>query len=308
MTYLEKISNFDENNLPSLDEVVLWALELFEKWNLEKLNINKFEKPLIAGSWNAIVTAEIIFSWTDAIFCDETNFDTYINKKIDWLIILSASWEKHANIFAKKAINKWIEVKLLTCNQNSSAMNIIWKKNTTITKKNREPYTYNTSTYLWWILAITWEEANLIKNHIQEYIDPIINNIDFSKYDSYLLITPNKFSSVNQLFIVKFIELFWRKIARDVFSYEQFKHAITVIPHKTELAISFWEWEFFYEWNQIHIPLDINCNIWWMMAIGYYVIWKIQNSYPHYFKENIWKYIKDVNNTEFWKWLKVIVE
>jgi hypothetical protein len=39
------------------------------------------------------------------------------------------------------------------------------------------------------------------------------------------------------LFRVKFIELFGRKIARDVFSYEQMKHAITVVPNKKELAI-----------------------------------------------------------------------
>tara|TARA_Y100001960_G_C14159390_1_gene580014 strand:+ start:461 stop:583 length:123 start_codon:yes stop_codon:yes gene_type:complete len=38
---------------------------------------------------------------------------------------------------------------------------------------------------------------------------------------------------------VKFIELFGRKIARDVFSYEHLKHAITVIPEEKELAIHF---------------------------------------------------------------------
>lgn len=308
MNYLEKISNFDENTLLSLDEIVLWALELFEKWIFNKLDISDLKRPLIAGSGNAIVTAKIIFSWIDWLFCDETNFDDYIKKDIDWLIILSASWEKHATIFAKKAIEKWIKIKLLTCNPNSNAGNIIWKENTTVTTKNREPYTYNTSTYMWWVLAYTWEKPWEIKKFIQEEIDPILAKIDFSKYNSYLLVTPNNFSQVNQLFIVKFIELFGRKIARDVFSYEQMKHATTVVPHENELFITFWEWELDCRWLLLNFPLPKNCWLGWIMAIWYYVIWKIQNSYPQYFKENIWDYIKNINKTEFWKWLKVIVE
>ena len=308
MNYLEKIKTFDENTLLSLDEIVFWALELFENTKFDKLDISDFKKPLIAGSGNAIVTAKIIFSWINALFCDETNFDNFIDKDIDWLIILSASGEKHATIFAKKAIEKWIKTKLLTCNPFSTAGKILWAKNTIVTTKNREPYTYNTSTYMWWVLAYTWENPTYIKNFIQEKIDPVLEKIDFSKYDSYVLITPDKFSAVNQLFIVKFIELFGRKIARDVFSYEQMKHATTVVPHVSELFILFWEWEFDCNWKQIHFPLPKDCNLWWIMAIWYYVIWKIQNSYPQYFKENIWNYINQINKTEFGKWLKVIVE
>ena len=309
MDYLERINSFDEKSLLSLDEVVIWALELFEKWDLSSLDISEFKKPLIAGSGNAIVTAKIIFSWIDALFCDETTFDDFINKDIDWLIIVSASWEKHATIFAKKAISKWVKTKLLTCNSKSSAWNIVWKHNTTITKKNREPYTYNTSTYMWWVFALTNENPAYIKTFIQEKIDPILKNVDLSKYNSYLLVTPNKFSSVNQLLIVKFIELFGRKISRDVCSYEHLKHAITVVPHDKELTITFWEWELFMKpTNHINIPIPKDCNIWWMMSISYYIIWKIQNAYPQYFKDNISKYIEYVNKTEFWKWLSVIVE
>lgn len=308
MKYLEKISNFDENNLLSLDEIVMWALELFENTKINRLDINEFKKPLIAGSWNAIVTAKIIFSWVDALFCDETNFNEAINKNIDWLIILSASWEKHAPIFAKIAKEKNIKVKLITCSKDSSWAKIVWENNVIVTPKNREPYTYNTSTYLWWVLAITWEKSLDIKNYILSDIDPVLNKINFWEYDSYLLVTPNNFSWVNQLLNVKFIELFGRKIARDVFSYEQLKHAITVIPHTKELAITFWKSDFDFKWKNINFPLPDNCNLWTIMAIWYYIVWKIQNSHPQYFKENIWKYIEDINKSEFGKWLKVIVE
>ena len=267
MKYLERISSFDENNLISLDEAVMGALELFSINNINKINISEYKKPLIAWSWNAIETAKIIFAWIDALFCDETNFDDYIKKDIDGLIIVSASWEKHALIYAQKAKNKWIKTKLITCNPESSSSKLIWKENTTVTLKNREPYTYNTSTYMWWILAFTWEKASSIKIFIENEINPILEKIDFSKYDSFLLVTPDKFSWVNQLFIVKFIELFGRKIARDVFSYENIKHAITVVPHKTELCISFWKWNLDFNWNHLNIPLPTNLNIWWMMAI-----------------------------------------
>jgi hypothetical protein len=57
-----------------------------------------------------------------------------------------------------------LPVFLLTSSQNSSAEKIVWEKNTTITPKNREPYTYNTSTYMGWVLANTWENPKKYLN------------------------------------------------------------------------------------------------------------------------------------------------
>lgn len=308
MKYLEKSKNFDENNLISLNDCVLAALELFQTQDIKKAEFWNCKKPLIAWSGNAIVTAKIIFWDMQAEFCDETNFDNSLEKDIDSVIILSASWEKHAPIFAQKAQDKNIETFLLTCAQNSSAQKIVGENNTIITPKNREPYTYNTSTYMGWIFAKTWESAKDIQEFIFNTIDPILESIDFSQFDSYLLVTPDKFAWVNQLFRVKFIELFWRKIARDVFSYEHLKHAITVVPHEKELAISFWEWEFDFENTRLQIPLPENADLATIMAIWYYVIGKIQMSYPDYFGQNIWNYIQRTNDTWFSQGLKVIVD
>lgn len=308
MEYLKRRSNYDEFNLPSLDEVVMWALELFEENEPDKIDISTFKRPLITGSWNAIVTARNIFSKLDALFCDETWLDEYLKKDIDGLIICSSSWDKHAIISANKAKDAWIETKLLTCNPNAWALKILWKENCVVTMKNREPYTYNTSTYLWWILAVTWEKAADIKSFIENEIDKVLENIDFSQYKTILMVTPDKFSWINEFFVRKFFELFWREISRDVFSYDQIKHALTVVPVLDELAISFWEWEFHFKWKRINFPLPKNSDLWSMMAIAYYVIWKIQNSHPQYYKENIWNYISDMNETSFWKGLRVIVE
>lgn len=308
MQYLQKSQNFDENNLISLNDCVLAALELFQIHDIKQADLRNCKKPLIAGSGNAIVTAKIIFSDLDAIFCDETNFDVSLEKDIDSVVILSASWEKHAPIFAQKAQDKNIKTLLLTCSKNSSAQKIVGEKNTIITPKNREPYTYNTSTYMGWVFAKTWESPKYIQEFIAKNIDPVLEKIDFSNFDSYLLVTPDKFAWVNQLFRVKFIELFWRKIARDVFSYEHLKHAITVVPHEKELAISFWQWEFDFENTRLQIPLPENADLATIMAIWYYVIGKIQQSYPNYFQKNIWNYIDRMNQSGFSKWLSVIVE
>ena len=308
MKYLEKTKNFTQDNLIPLDECVLAALELFSIHEINKLDLSRFKCPLIAGSGNAIVTAEIIFWDIDCVFCDETNFDSQILKDVDWVIIVSASGEKHAPIFAKKAQDKNIKTLLLTCAKNSSAQKIVGKKNTIITSKNREPYTYNTSTYMGWIFAKTWESPKYIQEFISKNIDPILEKIDFSNFDSYLLVTPDRFAWVNQLFRVKFIELFGRKIARDVFSYEHLKHAITVVPHEKELAISFWQWEFDFENTRVNFPLPDDISLAGMMAIWYYVIWKIQKSHQNYFQDNISEYINRMNQSWFSKSLKVIVE
>ncbi len=308
MKYLEKTKSFTQDNVIPLDECVLAALELFSINEIKNLDLSTLKRPLIAGSWNAIVTAQIIFSDLDAIYCDETNFDESLKKNIDWVIIVSASGEKHAPIFAKKAQEKKLKTLLLTCNNNSSAQKIIWEKNTIITPKNREPYTYNTSTYMGWIFAKTAENPQEIYEFIQNKIDPILEKINFSDFSSYLLVTPDEFSGVNQLFRVKFIELFGRKIARDVFSYEHMKHAITVVPDKKELAISFWKWEFDFENSRINFPLPDTIWLAGMMAIWYYVIGKIQKSHPNYFQQNIWNYINRMNQSWFSKSLKVIVE
>lgn len=308
MKYLEKSKIFTEDNLIPLDECVLAALELFQTVEIKKGDFSHMKKPLIAWSGNAIITAQIIFSDLEAIYCDETNFDESLMKDIDWLIIVSASWEKHAPIFAEKAKNKNIPITLITCAENSSAQQVVWSQNTIITPKNREPYTYNTSTYMGWVLANTWETPESIQSYIKDIIDPILDKIDFSIFNSYLLVTPNKFAGVNQLFRVKFIELFGRKIARDVFSYEHMKHAITVVPDDNELAISFWDGEFDFANKKLNIPLPANCDLAMMMAIGYYVIWKIQKSYPNYFQKHIASYIKGANESWFSKWLSVIID
>lgn len=305
---LELIEKISEKNIPSLSTVTLAALELFTKEGLPKIKFPTFEKPIIVGSGNAKVTSEILFGTTDAIFADENNFETALKRKPDGAIIFSASGSKHAPIIAQKYKDKKLKTTLVTCTPNSPAQVILGKGNTILTKKNREPYTYNTSTYMGWVFAKTRENPEEIYNFINKnIINKIPNNL--KDYKGFLLITPNQFSNVNQLFETKFIELFGRRIARDVKTYEELKHAITVVPYEKELCIKFGKGDqIIFEGDVLNIPLPENCDIAGLMAIGYYVIGQIQEQMSQYFKKNIIEYVKKASSRSFGKGISVIVE
>jgi hypothetical protein len=48
MNYLEKTKTFTDNNLISLDECVLAALELFQTVDMKKADFSHMKKPLIS--------------------------------------------------------------------------------------------------------------------------------------------------------------------------------------------------------------------------------------------------------------------
>lgn len=204
---LDLMNKYDEKNLPSLSTVVLAALELFTKEGLPKISFPKFKRPIIAGSGNAKVTSQILFSNSDAIFVDENNYKNACKRNPDGAIVFSASGNKHAPIIAKYFLSNKIDTFLVTCNENSDGFKLLGEDKCIITSKNREPYTYNTSTYLGWILAKTREDPKLILDFINKKVKKSIPN-NFNQYTGFLLITPNEFADVNLLFETKFIELF----------------------------------------------------------------------------------------------------
>ncbi len=323
--YIKILENQTENNLASLKEAVLWALELFIlEWKKE-IKLKNFKRRVVVGSGNAIVTWKVIFQWTDVIFADENNYKQAIKMpNVDWVTILSASGWKHSSIIAKDVLEIWLETELITCTKNSKTEKIIKtpplsetplekgrknKKNynIVITPKNPEPYTYNTSTYMWWILAFTKENPEEIYDFLINDLEKQLKDFDFSKYNSFLFALDSQFSNVWNLIDTKFIELFWRKVARDIKTFEQLKHAVTVVSSETELLIKFSEKEVFFENDILELKIPENIDKAWMMAIWYYIVWFIQNSREQFFKKNIKNYIDNLAKTEFWKGLSVIV-
>lgn len=93
------------------------------------------------------------------------------------------------------------------------------------------------------------------------------------------------------MFETKFIELFGRRVARDIFSYEQMKHATTVVQDDKELFLCFGNTTgVVYGANQVNLPIYDSTNYAAMMLVGYYVVGKIQAALPPYFMESIEEY------------------
>ena len=133
--------------------------------------------------------------------------------------------------------------------------------------------------------------SSFIKNKIDKIKLP-----NFRKYDKFYILVPIEFSGIIRMLQVKFIELFGRKVARDVETSEYVKHATTVVP-SDELFLSFgynndtWGTSE----NRLNIPLPTDAGYGTIMAVSYYVIGKIQKAHPDYFKENIEEYTKEVS-------------
>ncbi len=304
---LETLKTFDEHSLPDLDVVVMGALELFAGTKLPALNVGRFRRPLVLGSGNALVSAQAIFAGRNAIFADESNYETAVfSGEVDGAYIFSASGSKHAVTFARALDQKGIPTVLVTNEAKSPAEQAVSSLMPLVFPKNREPYTYNVSTYMGMFLAATAEDPAAIRTFIESEVAPAIPD-DISNYEAYFLMIPEHCSAVSGMFVTKFDELFGSRVVGRVFSYEQTKHAKTVVPNERELFISFGFDNTDFGTNRLTIPLPADAHFAAMMAIGYYVIGHIQKQKPPYFKEHIGSYMQEASRL-FGQPLSVIVE
>lgn len=295
----EELRNFDITSLPNLDTVVLGALEMLATETVPALDVQKFKRPLVVGSGNAEATGRILFAETDAIFASESSVDDKLDHvtDIDEVVVVSASGGKHAPILARKAREAGKHVTLITNTPHSPAEQELTSDELTalIYPKNREPYTYNTSTYMSMMLGLTREDPTAVKQFIEQQVASL-QLPDFSQFDKYYLIVPPEFAGIIRMLQVKFIELFGRNIARDVETSEYVRHATTVAP-SNEYFISFGELNT--TWgkpeNRLNVPLPTNAGYVAMMAVGYYVVAQIQKAQPQYFKENIAEYCQFIS-------------
>lgn len=291
---IDILKTFTIDSLPSLDVAVQGALEMLASHDVPALDISNFHRPLVVGSGNAEATGRIIFAETDAVFASESTVDDKLAHihDIDEVVIVSASGGKHAPIIAVKARDAGKHVTLVTSTPDSPAARELGEHELSahVFPKNREPYTYNTSTYMAMIQGFTHEDPNAILQFIHEQIDALVLP-DFSQYNKYYLIVPPEFAGIIRMLQVKFIELFGRNIARDVETSEYVRHATTVAA-SDEFFIAFGEANT--TWgtpeNRLNVPLPQDANYVAMMAVGYYLVAQIQKAQPQYFKQNIADY------------------
>lgn len=293
------LQSFELDSLPGLDTVVLGALEMLSGRQLPRIDIGKYKRPLVVGSGNAEATGRIIFGASDAVFASESTVDDKLQNiaDIDEVVIVSASGGKHAPIIAGKARAAGKHVTLITNTPNSPTEQELEPSELTVHvfPKNREPYTYNTSTYLSMILGYSGEDPRAIYDFIKQNTDRL-KMPDFSHFDKYYLIVPPEFAGIIRMLQVKFIELFGRNIARDVETSEYVQHATTVAP-SDELFIAFGAPNVVWgkTENRFNVPLPERAGYGAMMAVGYYVVAQIQKAKPDWFKQNIADYCQFIS-------------
>ena len=310
-TYLKQMARFDINSLPDLDAVVLAALEGFMKRGVPELDLGSYRRPLVVGSGNAAATGRILFEGTDAVFADEGTYTAKLRavRGIDGAILISASGRKHAIVIAKDLRKRKIETRLLTCNPAAPAAEHVDADKVFEFEKNREPYTYNTSTYMAMVLGKTNENPGKIRRHILDKVHGRVRGDLACRYDAFYLLVPTRFDTIREMFLTKFDELFGPKISGRVFTPEQTKHAKTVVSSPSELFISFGcrNKVFGDPASRLEIPLPAGAGYGALMAIGYYVIGRLQAQFPPYFKTGVEAYTKNASRV-FGQDLRPIVE
>jgi len=281
----------------NLDENVIKALDFFAQNQPPKLDLSKFKMPFVVGSGNAYNTGTILFSDQASVFADESNFksliaayDEAIQKGlITQALVISASGEKDSVWEVEAAKAKGLATTLLTCDGNSSAAKIA--DEVLAYRKIAEPYTYNFSTYVGMILSATGEDPAEIKKLIEGVKFPE----NFSAYESYAFVMPDKFINICPMLDIKKSELFGPHLSLRAFPEGHARHAKFVIPTEKELVISLGVENKYYghpdhRWS---ISLPETASFGTVLSLTYYIVGKIQAAKPSYFKENIEAYCTD---------------
>lgn len=298
MSALETLRTFDENSLPDLDTVVLGALEFLSQTELPELDYGQFQRPLVIGSVNAAAVGRLLFVGTPAVFADESTYDTALanHQDVDGVVVVTASGAKHAVGVVEEVQAAGLPLLLVTNTADSPAADLLQKEQVVVFPKVREPYTYNVSTYLSMLLARGGEDPAGILTFINEQVTPAVPDT-LDTYDAFTLLVQPEFEDMRPMLRTKFDELFGPEVQGEAFTFEEAKHAKTVVPSDKECFISFGEANTLFGKSEqrVHVPLPDNAGPAAMMAIGYYVIGRIQAEHPPYFKENIVRYTKEAS-------------
>lgn len=281
----------------NLDQAVINALKFFTQHPPQKLNLKNLKIPFVVGSGNAHQTAQILFSQTPAIIASESNFKTTLKNYQSLIkkgltkqaVIISASGEKDSVWEIKLAQKSKLKTILLTCSKNSPASKIA--DQVYIFNKLAEPYTYNVSTYLGMILGQTQEKSDYILQSLQKIKLPK----NFKKYQAYSFVLPDKYAPIAPMLKIKQREIFGPKLNIEAFSQGQARHAKYVIPWEKELVISLGEKNkyFGHKNHRWDINLPSKHNFGYILCLTYYLIGKIQQVKPDYFKKNIQNYCQN---------------
>jgi hypothetical protein len=225
----------------------------------------------------------------------------------DGLYIISASGGKHAIMLAQKGVASGLPTYLVTTNEHSPAAAIVGHDRTLVYPHIREPYTYNTSTYLSMLFGMKQESAEHILSFIEKHVEPAIPE-NVGEFNAFLITVPPKFKTIRKMLETKFDELFGPYIAGRAYTIEEVKHAKTVITNEQQCFIHFGDTTTLGSpGGRVTIPLPQDCGPAALIAIGYYVVGRIQRAHHPYYKEHIKTYVKEASKL-FAQEILVIVE
>jgi hypothetical protein len=284
-------------SLMSLSENVIEALKFHSKTTLPFFNVNTFKLPLVVGSGNAYNTGLIIFNKVSAIYSDEStfsqtlqSFSPIIKKKlIKDCVVISASGEKDSVWEIEAGKKAGLKTTLLTTKGRSNAAKIA--DTVYVYSSIAEPYTYNVSTYLGMILSATNENPR----HILSFIKKIKLPVRFNHYSSYAFILPDTYIQICPMLDIKKSELFGPFISLRAFSQGHARHAKFVMRTNKELVISIGlENKYFGSpKHRYSIKLPKTADYGLMLSLTYYLVGKIQETKPQYYKKHIKNYVAD---------------
>jgi len=273
-----------------LNEVVLDALALHASYPLPTLQFPPSQKRLVAGSGNALPTGKVLFQGENCVFADEGQYAAVLERQpdIDAAVVISASGRKDAPLIIGDLLKRGLPTCLLTCDGSSPGARLLPKERVFVTRRNDEPITYNTSTYLGMILARTREQPALIRRHLLRRVRPRLR--DLPRYGAYFLIVRPEFDTVRMMLLTKFDELFGPRLLGRCYTTRQIVHAKTVVPWDKELFIGFGCRNTKFGLARLHVPLPEAAGFAAMVATGYYVIGHIQSQFPAWFKQHAGAY------------------
>lgn len=295
----ERLKTFTLTSLPTLDVAVIGALELFSTEQPPILKL-PYRQPIVLGSGNASAVGKIIFPNPRTLFGDESSYlsllETY-HTSCDGVVIISASGSKHAPLMVAAAQAKCLPVQLITNTEDSAASALLPKDAVYVFPRNREPYTYNTSTYLGPILASTKESPQAILSHLEDKIKPLLLR-HFSDYSAVTFIIPDTHTHLRSMVRTKFDELFGPMLTGRIFTAEEIKHAKTVVRSGEELFIALGVENNYYGLakNRLRLPLPKDPGYALALSSLYYVVGRIQNDHPPYFAQNIERYCQEASS------------
>jgi hypothetical protein len=301
---------FTQDSIPDLDVAVLGALEMLAEVKLPMLTLGTRSRPLVVGSGNAAVTGRVLYEDRDAVLTNESTYRQTLHNYpiVSSAALVSASGGKHAVEIAEYLRKRRIETRLFTNDQNAPAREFVDPERVFVFPKNREPYTYNVSTYMSMLFAKTSEDPAALYDFLAREVATRIPDT-LGDYDAFFFIPPARFSLMYDMLLTKFDELFGGHVCGRVFTFEQAKHAKTLVPWERELFVSFGEENrvFGKRDHRLFMPLPENADYAAMMATAYFVIGHIQKQHPPYFKEHLAQYVKDASEL-FGQDIKEIVE